>query len=77
MHYPTPYEAEKMARFYQEERWKEAEMERLSRRLLGQKRKTPYWLGRVAVWIGKQMVVFGSRLQAYHVPNTPAPGKAR
>jgi hypothetical protein len=71
------YEVEKMAKIYQEERLREADMERLIQKLRTRKLKKSYSLGRVAVWLGKHMVTWGVRLQNYPITTMRISGEAK
>lgn len=54
---------------YQKERLKEAEMARLARQASSQKSRRNSRLAAALIWLGRQMVRWGTRLQHYYAPD--------
>jgi len=71
------YLTEKLAEIFREERMRAAEMARLTHRMHAQKPKRISYLGTVLVWLGKQMLLWGMRLQNNHIPAVQIPGEVK
>jgi hypothetical protein len=62
------YQDQILAEIYQEERLREAEMYRLARLALANKPKQSNRFCSALVWLGKQMVLWGTHLQKQYEP---------
>lgn len=62
------YLDEKIMEMYRQERLEEAETARLLRQIQAQQTKGNGWLARFFIWLGRQMVHWGARLQGYYLP---------
>jgi hypothetical protein len=67
------YQNQILAEIYQEERLREAEMDRLARLALANTPKGSNRICTVLFWLGKQMVHWGMHLQKQYAPTTLLP----